>query len=616
MSPSNGLRATTSSERDLRRRSTLDPYSIFRQRESPNPPKPSLDDNRSLAQRAASEDVQRALDDHDQPPPSPPIQNSNARTHKFSMLRWRHASDSQLSAKAREHAERDIPPVPAMPTSMSANRRRYQNRADNIDPAPQIIMTAPTVDVLERPTLTRSKSRKFHPFTRQKQATGPTVVDPPSGRPSTDGRPSMDLRRKAENRKSRFGTFGRSKDPAEELRRLAGSRINGGGDEAFSLDGNGQSRTGSSLQLPMGRKSESSRSEGGELRPTTSGAPTTPERPRPNHASSTFSFLSKRNKRASLFPLPVRIPPPDQSQSPSHPNTPRASTSARSSGSPEERSSPPRGTQLNGTYNVPSLPSSSALAAASITFAGPGGPLLRQNSVHSGHSNASSPALLPPLALKNRTRSSTLGSNSGLSEDAHPPTPPFVNGAGGRDSTSTAGRSSFSNLFNLSRLRHSSDPHSPRGSPSHGTPAFRSHSNSLHLQRESYHLPEREEGETAIQYLARADDAIPKPQIPSLLADNADEFHQAVMRSYMRKFSFFGDPLDMALRKLLMEVDLPNEAQQIDRVLQSFADRYHECNPGIFTDSGKFVSAWTIKTSVLTDYRKMLLHCILTYAFA
>ena len=55
----------------------------------------------------------------------------------------------------------------------------------------------------------------------------------------------------------------------------------------------------------------------------------------------------------------------------------------------------------------------------------------------------------------------------------------------------------------------------------------------------------------------------------------------------MRKFAFFGDPLDMAIRKLLMEVDLPKETQQIDRVLQGFADRYQECNPGIFSASGK-----------------------------
>ena len=36
-----------------------------------------------------------------------------------------------------------------------------------------------------------------------------------------------------------------------------------------------------------------------------------------------------------------------------------------------------------------------------------------------------------------------------------------------------------------------------------------------------------------------------------------------------------------------MEVELPSETQQIDRVLQAFADRYHECNPFIYKDSGE-----------------------------
>lgn len=46
---------------------------------------------------------------------------------------------------------------------------------------------------------------------------------------------------------------------------------------------------------------------------------------------------------------------------------------------------------------------------------------------------------------------------------------------------------------------------------------------------------------------------------------------------------------DWRYRKLLMEVELPSETQQIDRVLQAFADRYHECNPFIYKDSGKAV---------------------------
>ena len=53
-----------------------------------------------------------------------------------------------------------------------------------------------------------------------------------------------------------------------------------------------------------------------------------------------------------------------------------------------------------------------------------------------------------------------------------------------------------------------------------------------------------------------------------------------------------GEPLDMAVRKMLMEVVLPKETQQIDRLLAGFADRYHECNPGIFmnADEANFVA--------------------------
>ena len=60
----------------------------------------------------------------------------------------------------------------------------------------------------------------------------------------------------------------------------------------------------------------------------------------------------------------------------------------------------------------------------------------------------------------------------------------------------------------------------------------------------------------------------------------------------MRSFKFFEDPMDMAIRKLLMEAELPKETQQIDRCLQAFANRYHECNPGIFTtpDQAYFIA--------------------------
>jgi len=60
----------------------------------------------------------------------------------------------------------------------------------------------------------------------------------------------------------------------------------------------------------------------------------------------------------------------------------------------------------------------------------------------------------------------------------------------------------------------------------------------------------------------------------------------------MRGFKFFEDPMDMAIRKLLMEAELPKETQQIDRCLQAFANRYHECNPGIYStpDQAYFIA--------------------------
>lgn len=50
--------------------------------------------------------------------------------------------------------------------------------------------------------------------------------------------------------------------------------------------------------------------------------------------------------------------------------------------------------------------------------------------------------------------------------------------------------------------------------------------------------------------------------------------------------------MDMALRKLLMQAELPKETQQIDRFLQAFANRYHECNPGIYSspDQAYFIA--------------------------
>ncbi|KAF8466589.1 hypothetical protein BDZ91DRAFT_657865 [Kalaharituber pfeilii] len=83
-------------------------------------------------------------------------------------------------------------------------------------------------------------------------------------------------------------------------------------------------------------------------------------------------------------------------------------------------------------------------------------------------------------------------------------------------------------------------------------------------------------------YLSRMEKAVSKSVVASLLARSDDAFHVAVLKAYMGTFEFRDDPMDMAIRKLLMEAELPKETQQIDRVIQAFAERYHECNPDIY----------------------------------
>jgi hypothetical protein len=157
----------------------------------------------------------------------------------------------------------------------------------------------------------------------------------------------------------------------------------------------------------------------------------------------------------------------------------------------------------------------------------------------------------------------------------------------GRTSTSTSGRKSFGDIFSISqRLRQNSEPPVPRN----GSPGLSSAATPIKADLPP--IPDREEGETPAAYLTKLEENLPRGMIGGVLAQSDDEFYKVGLRKYMRSFSYFGDPIDMAIRKLLMEVELPKETQQIDRFLQAFADRYHECNPGIFasTDQAYFIA--------------------------
>lgn len=85
--------------------------------------------------------------------------------------------------------------------------------------------------------------------------------------------------------------------------------------------------------------------------------------------------------------------------------------------------------------------------------------------------------------------------------------------------------------------------------------------------------------ERAVTFAAAAD-------VLTGLARHSDQFYVAALRAGMEQFNYAGDPLDMAMRKFFLNVALPNETQQIDRVLEAFAIRYAQCNADIFTSPG------------------------------
>jgi hypothetical protein len=346
----------------------------------------------------------------------------------------------------------------------------------------------------------------------------------------------------------------------------------------------------SALALPVTRLSDSS----GEQR--SSGEHVTYATTTTTHTISTTTTLFKlprrKKKEKSLFPLPGKP------SSPPHPppgieiphGTPRPSTSAISTTSniesPERQRRPPPLSALQRRHTeasrprlfLSSSPASAQLAQSSIAaLAVQGGaPLFRNDSRNSIQSNGSSPILHAPRRFGLRDRSSTVSSFGRRSEDRTPPTPPMPSSA--RNSTSTAGRTSLGGLLGFNRFRHNSDLRDRNSSP-----GFHSKSNSLSPSvHEPLVIPDREDGDTPGKYLERLQAAVSRSLIAGILSKSSDPFAQAVLRSYCRKFSFFGEPIDMSLRKFLLEAELPKETQQVDRVIQALADRYHECNPGVF----------------------------------
>ncbi|KAG0309537.1 hypothetical protein BGZ98_001278 [Dissophora globulifera] len=56
-------------------------------------------------------------------------------------------------------------------------------------------------------------------------------------------------------------------------------------------------------------------------------------------------------------------------------------------------------------------------------------------------------------------------------------------------------------------------------------------------------------------------------------------FNQQVLSHYMNHFNFAGKRLDSAFRALCQKLILKGESQEVDRILEAFAERYVVCNP-------------------------------------
>jgi hypothetical protein len=170
----------------------------------------------------------------------------------------------------------------------------------------------------------------------------------------------------------------------------------------------------------------------------------------------------------------------------------------------------------------------------------------------------------------NRPRSRTLNSLSESPTNSGPnvtPSPTFTN------------KTSFSSLFGGKLRSESTESSARRHSPSPRPSMAVRETQEFHL------LPDRLEGESEFDFLARLKVLGYGSSTAALLAKHDDAFYRKALQIYVDSFDFKDEPLDMALRKFLMFAKLPRETQQIDRVLECFASTYHGVNPGVYLNS-------------------------------
>ncbi|KAJ3284562.1 hypothetical protein HK104_009870, partial [Borealophlyctis nickersoniae] len=90
--------------------------------------------------------------------------------------------------------------------------------------------------------------------------------------------------------------------------------------------------------------------------------------------------------------------------------------------------------------------------------------------------------------------------------------------------------------------------------------------------------------ESPEEYLKKLMCTVGQRERAKLLAKN-DDFHAKVRACALQPFTFKDMSIDIAIRHFLHNFLLPVESQEIDRVLKSFAIKYHEDNPNLFASA-------------------------------
>jgi len=92
----------------------------------------------------------------------------------------------------------------------------------------------------------------------------------------------------------------------------------------------------------------------------------------------------------------------------------------------------------------------------------------------------------------------------------------------------------------------------------------------------------KETPEEIAQFLYK-EEGLNKTAIGDYLGEKSD-FNEAVLKAFVELHDFTDLILVQALRQFLWSFRLPGEAQKIDRMMETFAQRYCQLNPDIFTN--------------------------------